>query len=255
MTYKSQTVSAVIITYNNVATLERALSSLRWVDEIVVMDRGSTDGTLAIARGFTDKVFYHPSSNPVILRRDALTSAQGDWLLLIEPDEWVEEMLRHEIDGAMLHTPAHLNGYTIPRKLKFQNRFLFGPVGEEPSRVLRLVRKNHWEVCNNWSAELRVGGDVGRLDRPLGYAPYATVDDLFAAINGHSTRAAYEHLDTYGFRPADVGMWRLLWRLKADFLYHFLFQGGLWHGALGITLGVANMVNTFLKYAKIRALM
>ena len=255
MTYKSQTLSAIIITENNAATLERALSSLQWVDELVVVDRGSTDGTLAIARGFTDRVLFHPSKNPTVLRRDALASATSDWLLLIEPDEWVEEMLRHEIDGVMLNTPAHLNGYTIPRKLRFQNRWYHIPLGDEPQRALRLVRKNHWEIRPGWNGELRVGGDVGRLDRPLGYEPYATVEDIFSAMNRHSTLAAYRQLAAEGVRSGNPGFISLIWNMIWSMVSHFCLHGAIFTGVTGLIFSTAHMVNAFLKQVKIRALL
>jgi glycosyltransferase involved in cell wall biosynthesis len=254
MTYKSQTVSAIVITENNAATLERALSSLQWVDELLVFDRGSTDGTLAIARGFTEKVFFHPSSNLTILRRDALSTATCDWLLLLEPDEWIEEMLKHEIDGVMLNTPANLNGYTVPRKLKFQNQWIHGRVGEEPERALRLVRKKQWEVVENWDASLKVGGDVGRLDRPLGYAPYSTVEALFAGMNTHSTLAAYRHLEEYGVRPSDQSLSTLICQTKCTLFGQYWLRGGFLKGYLGFTFCMANTMEIFLKYAKVRAL-
>lgn len=254
MTYKSQTVSAIVITDNNAATLERALSSLKWADELIIFDRGSTDGTLAIARGFTEKVFYHPSSNLTLLRRDAFAAAQCDWLFLIEPDEWVEEMLKHEIDGVMLNTPAHLNGYMIPRKLKFQNQWLDGAVGEEPERALRLVRKKQWEILDDWQATIKVGGDVGRLDRPLGYAPYPTVEALFSAMNTHSTLAAYHHLEQHGVRPSDQGVWTLAWETKWTLFTQYYLKGGFLKGYLGLVMSMANTLKVFLKFAKIRAL-
>lgn len=255
MTYKSQTLSAVVITKNNADTLERALSSLQWVDELVVVDRGSTDGTLAIARGFTERVLFHPSDNPTLLRRDALASASNDWILVIEPDEWVEEMLRHEIDGVMLNTPAHLNGFTIPRKLRFQNRWYNVPLGEEPQRALRLVRKNQWEIRPGWNGELRVGGDVGRLDRPLGYEPYATVEALFAAMNTQSTLSAYRQLANEGVRAGKIGLWGLLWNIKWSTACHFWGQGGLFAGVMGLTFSMAHLVNVFLKQIKMRTLL
>lgn len=254
MTYKSQTVSAIVITENNAATLERALSSLHWVDELIVFDRGSTDGTLAIARGFTDKVFFHPTGNLGILRRDALSTGKCDWLLLVEPDEWIEEMLRHEIDGVMLNTPAHLNGYTILRQLKFQNQWVSLPLGETPKRVLRLVRRTQWEVLDDWEASLKVGGDVGKLDRPLGYAPYNTVESLFSAINGLSTLAAYHYLERHGTSNGAQKPMNLILKTKLEGWNQFFMKGGLFKGITGQTLAMANTLAVFLKYAKIRAL-
>jgi glycosyltransferase involved in cell wall biosynthesis len=254
MTYKSQTVSAIVITENNASTLEKALSSLHWVDELVVFDRGSLDETLAIARGFTDKVYFHPSRNLTIIRRDALSMGSSDWLLLIEPDEWIEEMLRHEIDGILLNTPAHMNGYTLPRRIKFQNQWLTVPVGEEPTRSLRLVRTKHWEVCEDWGATLKVGGDVGKLDRPLGYAPYKTIEELFHAINGQSTLSAYQHLETHGISNKDQSTFNLMFKTKLMGWHQFFIKGGLFKGITGQTLAMANTIEVFLKYAKIRAL-
>ncbi len=254
MTYKSQTVSAIVITENNATTLEKALSSLHWVDDLVVFDRGSTDGTLTIARGFTEKVYFHPSRNLTMVRRDALSTGSCDWLLLVEPDEWVEEMLRHEIDGVLLNTPANLNGYTLPRQLRFQSQWLSAPVGEEPNRLLRLVRKNHWEVGEDWAATLKVGGDVGKLDRPMGYAPYKTVEELFNEINGQSTLSAYRHLETHGVSSKDQGTFGLMVKTKLAAWREFIFKGGIFKGITGQTLAMANTVEVFLKYAKIRAL-
>ena len=169
MTYKSQTVSAVVITDNNASTLEQAPASLHWVDELIVFDRGSSDGTLTIARNHTNKVFFHPSHNLTLVRRDALSTAKSDWLLLVEPDEWVEEMLRHEIDGVMLNVPADVHRYKIPRHIKFQNQWFNTPVGDPNSHVLRLVRKKQWTIGEDWEATLSVDGKVSKLDRPLGY--------------------------------------------------------------------------------------
>lgn len=254
MTYKSQTISAIVITENNAATLERCLASLHWVDELVVFDRGSIDGTLAIARGFTDKVFFHPSRNLNVIRRDALSMGKCDWLLLVEPDEWVEEMLRHEIDGVLLNTPSHLNGFTIPRQLKFQSQWITVPLGEEPKRVLRLVRKKQWLIRDDWEATLVVNGDKGKLDRPLGYAPFTTVEGLFLAVNRLSTLAAYRYLEIHGTANGAQTPWNLMLKTKLTAWKQFILLGGLFKGITGQTLAMANTAHVFQKYAKVRAL-
>jgi glycosyltransferase involved in cell wall biosynthesis len=252
MNYKSQTVSAVVITENDAQTLEEALSSLHWVDELIVVDCGSTDGTLAIARQFTDKIHFHPTHHLTRLRRDALAMAKCDWILLVEPNEWVEEMLRHEIDGVLLNTPSNINGYTIPRKLKLQNQWLKTGESEHALRLVR--RKGHWHVGEDWEASLSVKGEVGRLDRPMGCAPYRTVEDLFTAINQRSTMAAYAHLATQGVSPKDQGVVNILWRTKWAAYRQYILKGSIWNGFMGLTMTMACMCETFLKFAKIRTL-
>ena len=253
MNYKSQTVSAVVITGNNIHTIENALSSLHWVDELIVMDTGSTDGTLSIARNFTEKVRFHPGSNPAILRRDALALATCDWILIVEPDEWVEEMLRHEIDGVLLNTASHIHGYTIPRKLKFQGQWL-NPGGQD--RALRLIRrKGNWRVSDGWEPALQIdGGDIGRLDRPLGYAPYRTMDELFSDVNRRSTLAAYGYLEDNGASATDSSVWGLIFKTKMAALRHYLLGGGCTGGVLGFTMTMVRATETFLTFAKIRNL-
>jgi glycosyltransferase involved in cell wall biosynthesis len=255
MSYKSQTVSAIVITHNDAATLEEALYSLRWVDELIVLDQGSTDGTLNIARTFTDKVFFHPSKNLTVLRRDALSLGKSDWLLLVEPDEWVEEMLKHEIDGILLNNLPNVNGFTIPRKLKFQNEWVNVISDVEPQRDLRLVRKGRWKISDDWLATLSVDGEVRPLDRPLGYAPYRTVEELFARVNQRSTLAAYKHLETQGFSNVPQSAWGIWWQSKVAMLKGLFLKGGIRAGFSGLTMSVAYALETFLRLAKIRMLL
>lgn len=251
MNYKSQTLSAIVITENNVSTLERCLSSLHWVDQLIVVDRGSTDGSIALARSFSDNVHFHPSGNLSIVRRDALTLGVCDWLLLIEPDEWVEEMLKHEIDGVLLNTNPNMHGYSIPRQLKFQGQWLNQ---SEPERFLRLVRREQWTVLDNWAADLSVKGESSNLDRPLGYAPYMTLEDYFADLNRRSTMAAYRHLDSQGASAWDGNLFNLIWQTKWRGFQALILQGGLFQGFSGLLTGMAAAFETFLTYAKIRML-
>lgn len=253
MTYKSQTLSAVVIARNDGAILERALSSLHWVDELIVFDCGSTDNTLAVARAFTDKVYFHPSLNPAVVRRDALASASSDWLLLLEPNEWIEEMLRHEIDGVLLSAPGHIHGYTIPRRLQFRSRWISFPLAGEPVHALRLVRRGRWVVGDDRDAPLSVTGEAGRLDRPMGCAPFRNMDDLFAAVNGHSTLDAYRHLERSGVSGWDRSLFNILLQTKLTAWKYSVLRGGLLN-ATDFMLAMANTLAVFLKYAKIRAL-
>lgn len=254
MTYKSQTVSAIIITHNNAATLEKALASVHWVDELIIFDCGSTDQTLGIARAFTDKVFFHPSKNKTIVLRDALSCGKSDWLLLLEPVEWVEEMLRHAIEGALLNVPANLHGYTIPRQMKLENQWMGMTVGEAPSKLLRLVRQHKWAVSTDWDATLRVDGEIGKLERLIGATPYRNIDALFKEVSQQSTMAAYRQLETHGFSKTKQSTLSILFQLKLAALNYFIWKGGLFRGSAGFLLAMANTVQVFMKLAKIRSL-
>lgn len=87
-------ISTVIITYNDAERIQPCLESIRWVDEIVVVDLGSTDPTVSICREFTDCIHFHewmPYADPI--RNEALALARGQWVLMLDPDERVSPTL------------------------------------------------------------------------------------------------------------------------------------------------------------------
>ena len=80
--------SAVVIAYNDAPNMRRCLDSLHWVDEIVVVDSHSTDGTTEICLEYTDKVFHYPFQGFGSLRNQAMTYATHDWIFSLDTDEW-----------------------------------------------------------------------------------------------------------------------------------------------------------------------
>ena len=98
----SPSLSVIIIAKNEAHNIQRCLRSVLWVDEIIVLDSGSTDNTVEISRLYTAKVYttdwpgYGPQKNR------ALALAQGDWVLSLDADEWLSHGLRDEIQSAIL---------------------------------------------------------------------------------------------------------------------------------------------------------
>lgn len=253
MNYKSQTISVVVLTHNSAATLEPCLTSAKWADELIVVDLGSTDETLALARRFTDRVFYHPPAPLARLYHDALSLGKSDWLLLLDADEWIEEMLKHEIDGVLLNQNPDVHGYGMARQLQFQNRWVRHGLPAEPAR-LRMVRRGQWRVGLDWEPQLQVTGRVLTLDRCVGYAPYPDLEAVFTEVNHRSTRAAYHALETRGVTPWGRSLLLALARFKWTLLQGLLFRGGLWGGLTGLSMAMAHAVQVFLTHIKMRAL-
>ncbi|MGZ8940898.1 MAG: glycosyltransferase family 2 protein, partial [Limisphaerales bacterium] len=185
MNYKSQTLTAVVITFNHADTIEATLDSVRWADEVIVLDRGSTDGTLDIAQRFSKNIQYHPGENHATLLNDAFGLAKCDWILYLEPGEWVEEMLRHEIDGLLLNSDPAIAAYAIPRKLYFDQTCIQAG-GHYPNRQVRMFRRGQGRALpipkNNELIEIDTG-EIVKLDRAIAMRPNRTLSDLFASIN------------------------------------------------------------------------
>lgn len=252
-TYRSQTISAIVLTQNQAGTLERCLESLDWVDELLVFDRGSTDGTLEIARRFTSHVYFHPANNSATLLNDAFAAVKSDWVLVVNADEWVSEMLRHEIDGALLN-PGSTNGYRIPRQLHFSGTAIAH--GHTPDRELRLLRKGHGKARGAWQTEITVSdGSVGTLDRPLGWAPFSTLQDLFNHVGNQSTVDAYLTFAKKGHCAWQQSLFNLALSTKWAMFQTYVLKQGFLDGYFGAVLAMGHACRVFLQHAKMHFLL
>jgi glycosyltransferase involved in cell wall biosynthesis len=253
MNYKSQTVCAVLITCNNIDTIERALESVKWTDEIIVLDCGSTDGTIELARRFTDKVYFHPSGCRTVLRNYAFALAKSDWVLHLEPEEWVEEMLRHEIDGQLLND-SPVDGFYIPQKLYFQGQWL--KKGRMyPNLQLRLFRRSKGYASDHvHHSEILVPGAVKTLEHAIASDPYNDLADLLTWMDKKSTTAAYAVMESGGAPQYKLGLFSMAMRAKMTFIKHYWLKQGYQDGFNGFLMALSQSYCNFMKYTKLRML-
>jgi len=114
-------ISAVIVARNEEHNIRVCLETVRWADEIVVVDNFSTDMTQAISREFTDKIFQHEFHGFGQLRNDAVAHASYDWVFSLDADERVSDELRASIAKLRDEPETSLaDGYRIPRRSCYQ---------------------------------------------------------------------------------------------------------------------------------------
>lgn len=238
-------VSALVTTKNEERTLRACLESIRWADEVVVVDSGSTDGTLAIARSIADRVLEHPYENPAAQKNWALPQLAHVWALILDADERVTPALRHEIES-VLADPGRSDGYWIRR----ENSFYGKPIrsaGWQRDRVLRLFdrRKGAYRpVLVHEEVELR--GRADRLEGTLAHEPYRDLDQYFEKWSRYSRWSA-EELSRRGVRASWL---RLLVRPWLRFLRMYVLEGGFREGRRGIVLCWLAAFSVFTKYAR-----
>ena len=121
---QQQEVSAIVITQNEERNIKECLDSLKWVNEIVVVDGGSTDRTLEIARKFTDKVYHNSWPGFAPQKRYSLAKASKPWVISIDSDERVTPELRDEIIALLKSESIFHQGYYIPRLSTFLEKFI-----------------------------------------------------------------------------------------------------------------------------------
>jgi glycosyltransferase involved in cell wall biosynthesis len=221
------------------------LGSVRWAEEVVVVDSGSTDGTLAIARAIADRVLEHEYVNSAAQKNWALPKLTHRWVLIVDADERVTPALRAEIES-VLANPARADGYWIGRA----NHFLGTPIrsaGWQRDRVLRLFdrTKGEYEPLHV-HAEVRIRGRVESLNARLVHHTYRDLDAYFEKF-GRYTRWSAEDLKKKGVRASPS---RLLFRPWLRFLRMYVLEGGFREGRAGIVLCMLAAFSVFTKYAR-----
>lgn len=170
-----QSLSAIVITMNEASRVRACLSSIAgWVNEIVVLDSGSTDDTVTIAREYTDRVSVTdwPGFGPQ--KQRALEQASGDWILSVDADEVVPDRLRSEIVST-LGTGPDAMAFSIRRLDHIGTRPLrYGRWGRSPVRLFRRAGARFSDDLVHETV-IHPGGRVGRLRTPLLHYPYRDI--------------------------------------------------------------------------------
>lgn len=238
--------SAVIITLNEEANLERCLKSLAFCDEIVVVDSGSGDNTLAIARRFTQNVHTLPWRGYTAQKNEAVRLATHDWVLSLDADEEVSDDLRNEILERLKGSPVE-TAFSVPRKtIHFGKWIRHG--GWYPNRLVRLFRKDsgRWvgdELHEKWETI----GPTGELRADLLHYSFKDLSDQVARNNRYSSLGAVR-LHKHGLKFSSA---KLFLKSLSKFVETYLLKKGFLDGYPGFIISVSAAYSVFLKWAKL----
>src|SRR5438309_979539 len=247
-------VSVVLITRNEAARIRRCLESVRWADEIVVVDQHSADGTPAICREYGARVVTRDMLAGFGDQKNfALAQATQPWILSLDADEEVTPALRREIETAVA-SPGEHAGFRMPRLTSYLGRFI-RHCGWYPSPVLRLVRRGRGRFTEALvHEELLVNGPVGDLGVDLLHRSYDLLADhvrkllLYAAYDARM-------LEQRGDRVGGLGaLWRLAVKPPAVFVRKYVAQGGFREGWHGFVLSAMAALVVFVNYVRLAEL-
>lgn len=241
--------SIVIITRNEEDNIVPCLESARWAAEIVVLDSGSTDRTVELARQFTEQVYTVAWEGFGRTKNRAVGAATGPWVFVLDADERITPALRREIEG-IVQADGPLDGYRVPRRNFFCGRFI-KHLGWYPDYSIRLFRKDKGRFVEREVHEsVQVQGRVGTLANPMLHYTYDSLSDFLQRLDRYSTLAARE-LVKQGKKPR----WgELVWRPLLTFVKLYLLQRGFLAGSDGYILACLYSTYTLMKYAKAREL-
>ena len=238
--------SAVVITLNEEDRIRATLASVAWADEIVVVDSGSEDKTVSIAREFTDHVVIHPWQGFAGQKNFAIEQASGEWILSLDADVVVEPGLRAEIER-VLSAPDARVGYRVARRNVMWGRWIrHGRL--YPDWQLRLFRRGHGRFVDRAVHEsVQVDGTVGQLETPLVHHSYRDTADFLRRADRYATLAADEWVRSGRRFHATQLVTAPLGRFLSMYVWHRGFLDG-WRGFL---LAVLYAYYVFIRSAKI----
>lgn len=241
--------TVTVIAKNEAANLARALSSVTWADElIVVVDAESTDETAGIARQFTSRVIVRAWPGYVGQKNYAASIASNDWILSLDADERVTPRLADEIRAVLVH-PA-LAAYAIPRVTWHLGRWIRS-TDWYPDHQLRLYDRRAAQWTGKYVHEaVTANGSTGYLRGELEHYPYRDISDHLETIERYTSYAAAQ-MHEAGRR---AGLLQLAGYPPLAFLRNYLLRGGIRDGAPGFIVSTMNAYYVFLKFAKLREL-
>lgn len=238
--------SVILITMNEEDFVRTCLESVAWADEIIVIDSGSTDQTVEICRGYTDKIVLTdwPGFGPQ--KNRALAMATRDWVLSIDADECITPELREEMQIVMAD-PGDRAAFAMPRRSSYCRR----PIrhsGWWPDYVTRLFRRAQARFSDDLVHErLIVDGPVGRLRQPLLHEAFSDLEEVLDTMNRYSTAGARMMHDRKERGTLSTAMLHGLW----SFIHTYIIRTGFLDGSEGFMLAVSNAEGTYYKYLKL----
>jgi glycosyltransferase involved in cell wall biosynthesis len=242
-------ISVAIITKDEGRNIRECLESVKWADEIVVVDNGSRDGTLEVCREYGAEVYQEEWKGYAGQKNSAIDKTRNDWVMSLDADERVGPELRREIETIFRGDPS-IDGYFIARKNFFLGRWI-KHCGWYPDLNLRLFRKSRGrfqERAVHEKVELR--GKTSTLKHPLFHETYRSLSEFLQRMDRYSSLAAREmHSQGRKYRFTQV-----LFRPPFTFLQMYFLRTGFLEGYFGFLLSSLYSFYTFAKYNKLKEL-
>lgn len=243
-----EAISVCIIAGNEEDNIRRCLESVRWADEIVVVDSFSTDRTREIALQYTDSVYQHRWLGYVAQKALAKSLARHPWVMFVDADEEVSDELRRDILRTFERgVPDAVAGFDFPRIVWYLGRWIRH--GEwYPDIKLRLFRKARGECAGTEPHDrIYVHGQVRHFTSPLHHYTYTDISDQVSTLNRFSTISA----ETHHRRRGGSSVFRLVFHPPFRFLRGYVLKRGFLDGIPGLIVAMSIAFGTFVKYAKL----
>jgi len=245
---KREKLSVLIPAYNEEDNIRDCLESIKWADEILIVDSYSNDKTLEIAKEYTDRIIQHEYINSATQKNWAIPQARFEWVLIVDSDERVTEDLRNEIVRALSQNDKEINGYYIPRKNFFLGKEMkYGGWGFEHDFNLRLFKRDSGRYEDKEvHADIIIKGKTGKINSPFLHYSYKSIHQYLKKLERYTDWAAQD----IAKRNNSVGWHHFVLRPIGTFIKMFILKLGFLDGIYGLILALFSSYYVFIKYVK-----
>ncbi len=237
--------SAVIIAKNAESYIADALISVKFCNEIIVVDSGSIDKTAEVAKKSGAKVFSYQAKDFADARNYGLQKAKGEWIFYLDTDERVTEELQGEIESGIRNQESGIVAYKIRRK-----NFYYG--NHEWPHIERLERLFKRKNLKEWYGQLhespRIDGEIGELD---GFLLHYSRPDLSFMVAKTAIWSKTEAELRIAANHPKMTWWRFFRVMITAFFDSFIKQGGWKAGTVGVIEGIYQAFSIFITYARL----
>jgi len=239
-------VTVTIITLDEADHIGAAIDSASWADEILVVDSGSTDRTVDIARSKGARVLTRAWTGYVDQKNFAAREAAHDWIFSLDADERIPPALANEVTSILAGEPG-CRGYRVPRVTFHLGRWI-RTTDFYPDYQMRLYDRR----AGTWQGQyvhesVKVAGPTGQLTHDLEHYSFSDLRDQIKRINHYSTLAAKQMYDA-GRRTGPI---EILVHPPAAFVRNYVLRRGFLDGTAGLTISLLNAWGVGLKFMKL----
>lgn len=238
--------SVVVITKNEEKMIKACLESVKWADEVIIIDNGSVDRTLEIAQNYTNKIYKVNLQDFASIRNLAMEKTAGDWVLFVDADERVLKSLKDEIEVMM--TLSDYSAYAISRRnIIFGTEMKYGPFW--PDWVIRLLKKSDFE---GWIGKVheypKFKGNLGYSKNSLLHLTHRGVDQFMKKVMEWSVIEAQLRLEE---GHPKMTKWRFIRIFLSELFNQGIRRKGFFAGTVGIIDSILQAFHLYITYVRL----
>lgn len=237
--------SVIIITKNEAHNIVECLKSVIFADEIIVVDSGSEDDTVKLAKQFTDKIYVTDWPGYGAQKQRALSLATKEWVLSLDADERVTPELQKEILARLQNNS--FDAFEIPFRSEYCGKIIrFGDWRNDKQAVL--FRRNKGQFVSLLVHErIEIRGTIGKMKNPIYHIAFRDLKMVLNKMNDYSTMSAKQKQ----LNGQQGGLWKAISHALWSFFRGYVLRFGFLDGKEGFMLAISNAEGTYYRYLKL----